>query len=253
MAGTASWAQVKGTHFIAHLEDGDRFFGKEVVREAERFYSRVATTLGYSDREAWLWGNRCHIYLYENKESYHQQTGRPLWSNAAASYMPHKTVQAYRSSTTFMESELPHEIVHLVFREHIGLENGKVPLWLDEGIALLLEEGDRVSRLDAILETHRAAGGLAPLAAMSQASEGPRFSGAPSAGIPVSLFYAESYSVVKFMVDRYGPGQFSSFLRDLRDGAEMDAALKKNYGNNFQSLASLEEEWQGSLRASKSV
>jgi hypothetical protein len=56
----------------------------------------------------------------------------------------------------------------------------------------------------------------------------------------VSIFYAQSGSVVAFMVEKLGPEKFAPFLRALKTDT-LDNALKQTYGVDLQGL---EDEWR---------
>lgn len=266
MPSEDGWQILKGQHFILHVEEEDGFFGQKVLREAERLYDRISSSLGYLQRESWLWENRCLIYLYRDKNSYLEGTRRPAWSSAASTFHPvtgvnsdglRPVIEGHRGSETFLETELPHEIAHLLFRKLVGVMNANIPLWLDEGIALWQEEvhasapETRGDLLEGIIRDEAARGALIPFSDLTTVGEGTQLS-AWARGQPVTLFYAESYSLVKFLVSRFGHARFVNFLRELREGEKPESSLAKTYGVYFQDLASLEREWQRSLDIARS-
>ena len=53
-----------------------------------------------------------------------------------------KKIISYTWSRGFLESLLPHEMAHLIFRDFVGFR-GEIPLWLDEGIAQWAESFKR--------------------------------------------------------------------------------------------------------------
>src|SRR3990167_5332979 len=137
------WQQVKGDHFIVYYSK-DAAMAKEVSKKAEIYYNKVATDLGYARHSNfWQWDKRVKIYLYATPEDFQKTTGQPAWSHGMASYMD-KTIHAYETSEQFLESILPHEITHLIFRDFVGFE-GQVPLWLDEGVAQWQEDAKRAN------------------------------------------------------------------------------------------------------------
>ena len=64
----------------------------------------------------------------------------------------------------------------------------------------------------------------------------------------VAVFYAQSASVVGFMIRTYGGAAFGSFCKTLRDGKTLDAALTTAYATDLPSLDALEQKWLNSLR-----
>ena len=63
----------------------------------------------------------------------------------------------------------------------------------------------------------------------------------------VALFYAQSASVVGFLINQRGGEAFGSFCRSLRDGKPVDAALAGIYPDDFPSVDLLEQKWLKSL------
>jgi len=45
-----------------------------------------------------------------------------------------KSILSFYGSHSFIDSILPHEIAHLIFRDFVGLSE-HIPVWLDEGVA----------------------------------------------------------------------------------------------------------------------
>lgn len=246
------WYILKGQHFVLHLEGNDPLLAQKILREAESYYDKISTSLGYSRREAWLEENRCEMHLFKDRLSYVTNTGKPGWSNAAASPLPRKRIEAHLEAPSLLAVELPHEIAHLLFRSYVGVENANVPLWLDEGVALTAEQGARAPALEKILTANIQAGRLISVRDLTGISEGASLRAWGSPGASVSLFYAEAYGLVQFLTERHGHGRFTEFVRRLKNGDSLETALARNYGHAFRSLDSLEEEWQKSLQFARS-
>lgn len=251
--GLGDWVVIKGRHFVVQVEgESARGFGQEVLREAERAYARISASLGCAGQESWGGKKRCGIFLYKDKASYLADTQAPVWSNASSGYYPEKVIRGYCASPTLLESELPHEIAHLVFRGLVGVENANVPLWLDEGIAFHFEEGRRGAILEEFLRKNAVEGKTIPLADLFRVPQG-MAPGWSSPDQSASLFYAASYSLVNFLIERDGQGRFAKFLREFRQGSDFPKALERNYGRSFRSLNDLEKEWSGSLKFARSI
>jgi hypothetical protein len=54
-----------------------------------------------------------------------------------------------------------------------------------------------------------------------------------------SLSYGESYSAVKFMIEKLGADKFARLLQIFREGAAYDDALQEVYGVNMDGLENL--------------
>lgn len=253
----SDWQMIRGQHFIIHIEDRNYFGGKTILQKAEATYSRLSSAFGYSDR-TWLGEKRCRIFVYRTKRSYLKGTQRPEWSNASSSFAEEgPMVQGYLESPTLLEAELPHEIAHLIFREHVGIDNPEVPLWLDEGIALWSEgaadpsASRKICSLKNVVAEKAASDELIPLERLNEVRAGMAFPGWASQE-SVSLFYAQSYSLVNYLIHEYGQPRFAEFLKQLEAQRSVEDSLKKNYGVFFRDLSSFEKEWTGSVQSTRS-
>ena len=64
----------------------------------------------------------------------------------------------------------------------------------------------------------------------------------------VAMWYAQAYSVVKFLFERYGKDDFYQFSKNLKDGMPLGRAMFRSYGMPLNSAAALESAWQSNLR-----
>ncbi len=132
---------------------------------------------------------------------------------------------------------LPHEISHVVVHRMTQNPYGDLPRWLDEGLAMYAE-----GRLDASYERalDRA---IKENRLISVQSLSANFPSDPDAAL---LSYAQSYSLVKFIVDTYGPDRLASLLAIFREGATNDAALHQALGVDGRGL---EAAWRAAVGA----
>ncbi len=244
LAAPAAWAgtdfeKTASRHFEVYREKSvDESFVKEVLTFAEKYYDELTQKLGFIRYDYWTWDDRAKIYIYGDKESYLEDTGQPAWSGGVASYRE-KTIRTFPRSAGFFDSLLPHEIGHIVFREVIGSHH--VPLWLEEGVACYLEParrfGSRKTVLDAVED-----GTFIPLEKLNTMN--PR---EMSDHAQVELFYAESVSLLTFIIERFGIDRFNKVCDRVRDGKSFERALKLTLFG-VQSLEDLSQMWEDSLR-----
>lgn len=233
------WNELKGTHFIIYHQAPNAVFSARVMKKAEQFYNQVAGDLGYSRRgKFWLWENRAKIYLYSSRENFLSSSGLATgWSNGFA-IPERRTIVSFEGSDVFLESILPHELAHLIFRDFVGIDNGTVPLWLDEGLAMS-EERNRRAGFDQMVRQMIAQRAWIPVAQLNNIRSLQGYS-KPQAAV----FYAESQSLVRFLLNKGGaPERFIQFCRDLRDGKSLDEAFSSNYQRKFPSVQQFEAAW----------
>ncbi|MBN1913540.1 MAG: hypothetical protein JW788_03980, partial [Candidatus Omnitrophica bacterium] len=172
-----------------------------------------------------------------------------------------KNIISYAWSKGFTESLLPHEMAHLIFRDFIGFK-GEVPLWLDEGVAQWEEELKREKVKAAVRRLYnnnmllyledmmqidsrrlKKAEGIK----VAQGAEGPVDPASLSEESLVRTYYIQAASLVGFLIEKYGSESFIYFCRQLRDGKDMDEALRFAYPNQAPDLETLEKKWRKSL------
>jgi hypothetical protein len=129
---------------------------------------------------------------------------------------------------------LRHELTHIVMRSAVRGPFQGLPAWLEEGIAVYGQTQpmpDMESALDAAIRSNRPF----TVRSMSSASIG---------SSNVSLFYGESYSVVRFLIDEYGEEKLRALLAAFREGSQTDDALVGVYGFDQDGL---ENAWRESV------
>jgi len=235
-AAVTEWKVLKGTHFIVYYVDGHAFAGK-VLGRAERYYKKIASDLGYSRYDNfWQWENRVRIYIYPTHEEFISATGIPReWAQGVA-YYKEKKIVSYKWSKGFLDSLLPHEITHLIFRDFVGL-GGRIPLWLDEGVAQWEEKSKKKQAL-------KISGGLIKSGRYIPIGELMRMDVRQVEDPKLARdFYAQSVTLVGCLMEKYGSMKFTAFCRRLRDGESLEEALSGAYKGLISNVHGLEEKW----------
>jgi hypothetical protein len=231
-----SWRELKGDHFIIYYQS-DKSFANEMLSKSEEYYKQIGDDLGYVRHSGfWQWENRVKIYIYSTQEEFLNATGRQKWSHGVADYKK-KEIRSYVWKEGFLESLLPHEIAHLIFRDYVGFK-GEIPLWLDEGVAQWQEPAKRVIVKEVMHDALSKEKGYAlkDLTGIDIRT----VSYAPA----VELFYIQAMSVIDFLIKKKGSDVFIFFCRQLRDGKSMDEALQFAYPTSIRDLTELEEQWR---------
>jgi hypothetical protein len=130
-----------------------------------------------------------------------------------------------------------HELTHVLIGHRTFSCLGSLPTWLNEGIAVYGEGGpDKVSidRLSAAISHDK----LISLRALSgNFSEDPR---------KADLSYAQSYSVVSFLVAGFGQAKLLKLFDNLGGGMKLEDSLNDAYGFGLDGL---EERWRAAVGA----
>jgi len=239
IAAAGDWKIRKGEHFLVYYVDNKKFAG-EALSRAEKYYDKITTDLGYSRYDNfWHWDNRVKIYLYRTHEDFIRATGKNPWIYGTVKYHE-KEIISYEWSAGFLDSLLPHEIAHLIFRDFVGFPaaGGKgIPLWLDEGVAQWEEEARRAKSVEEVRKLIREKSYI-PIAELMETDVRTKSDYELS-----RKFYAQAVTLVGCMIKEYGPSKFNLFCRQLRDGKSVNAALAFVYTNSIPDIGELEKKW----------
>jgi len=139
-------------------------------------------------------------------------------------------LSTHRDADLTIAHELTHVLVGIATdNPYIG-----VPRWLDEGLAMYAE-GELPYSNQRALDRAISEDSLLSLRSMTS------YSG--QAG-DVDLYYGQAYSVVAFMLDRFGREGMTDLLTVFSEGTRQDDALLRTYGFGLNGL---EDLWRASL------
>jgi hypothetical protein len=191
-----------------------------------------------------------YIFMYPNLNSMSRAFGRNL-PDENCCFVPitgESSLIAFitpRANPASIRAILAHEYSHIAFaaftRNHeIGDVCQRVPVWLDEGVALCIDRDFRPDfssveqrRLKTIRE------GVPDFwpdlsqqyKYFNRLDEGVEF------GAKGLLAYAFSYFCVRKLIDRFGKRTLLDFLRDLADTDEIDNCFKRYFGFSVEDFS----------------
>jgi len=139
------------------------------------------------------------------------------------------------SNINWGKKALVHELTHLVVHQATFSPYGQLPIWLDEGLAMYNEgELDPVFRSslgEAIMEDELISvrSLCSPFSAETEKAR---------------LSYAQSYSLVEYLLDNYGQDKMLELLTILKQGSTYDEALNEVYSFDIDGL---DARWRATL------
>ncbi len=240
------WREQKGEHFIIlYPSSVGTTWARRVLSESEKYYDTIADKIGYARyQNFWTWSNRAKILIYPDQETFTQETGQPAWSRGGAGrdsgLLRSRHIVTYKQEENFLDGVLPHEISHLILRDFIGKQH--IPLWLNEGVAQLQERGkkavaNQIMRNAVQKEEYLLFSTLLTLDIRKEQDTN-----------KVRIFYAQSVSIIDFLIQTYGSSKFGQFCRHLKNGKNLEQALRATYTSSIDSIADLQRQWVGSMR-----
>jgi peptidase MA superfamily protein len=225
----ASWRSEDTQHFTIRHESPATSLGDN--NRVERIYEALHPVLW--QLVPWMTQTKVSIYLYSSRDSFLKgQFNPPPWSGGLMSDSQGvKVLAVYSPMDT---STTAHELTHLYFHTFFDEKSVSPPPWLDEGLAVMLQE-DALSMPDP-----REKGPILPSPIPMKTFMGSRpAQDAPSAR--VSVWYQQAHSVVRFLRRGHIEDLFTTFCRKIRDGADVETALREVYG--YQDLDAFEQAW----------
>lgn len=226
--------ELRSEHFIISYapEAEDNVY--KIKDDAEYFYRKITQEFRLIREKLWSWDARTKILIAKDKEEYLKNFSCPSWSSACVDYR-NRIIYTYPTQKDF-SSILLHELTHIIFREYIGYN--QMPLWLDEGMATYMEYRDTtqcnilVASMKKVIEENKYIKFKDINSTYSIA-----------AGSDTSLFYAQAFSMVYFLKERFGRNDFSEFLSYLHSGNSFDEALRKAF-RVIENTESFESNWK---------
>ncbi|MDE2765716.1 MAG: peptidase MA family metallohydrolase [Chloroflexota bacterium] len=128
-----------------------------------------------------------------------------------------------------------HELAHLLVAEVTFNCFGDLPTWVDEGLAVYAE-GVLPNAQRRALNQAVAQDALISLRSLN--------SSFPAGHTGAILSYAQSYSLIAYLLDAYGWSKMQQLLAVYAEGAAYEDAIRRVYGFGLDGL---EAEWRASL------
>lgn len=232
------WQSIQRPPVTAHWYQGDLAFGQAVADIGYQALNRAARFINAQPPK------EVNIYAYATVEDL--QAGLRLGGRnwVAGHADPSLGVVLVYSAPTQeslieLENLLPHEMTHVMVYQAVGANYARMPVWLDEGLAINNELQPN-AEYTVILDQAIRSDALLPLGALcgSFSVDQSRF----------YLSYAQSKSVVRYILDRWGSKTVENLLKAYRDGATCEGGVQRVLN---LSLAELQSEWESdALRAS---
>jgi hypothetical protein len=217
------------------------YYGGNQARAQKLLNAAVAALAHIKDQVGVSANKTAKIYVYDSKDD----MGPALVSRSQSYDEMTTTLGVLVSKDTLLllgsaegaTQTIAHELTHLVVGQ--ATENpfqAPLPRWLDEGLAMYNEGSLPSYNQDALTEAITT-DTLISVRSLSA------YTGDPN---QVNLFYAESYSVIDYLLSQYGRDKMVALLNDFKAGAYQDDALQKVYGFGLEGL---DAKWRAHVGA----
>ena len=223
--------RLENDRFVIRYAAGDDGLAAELIRDSLRIRERVIADIGVDFAE------KTEIRLSPTIEAFREAqpggTWIPLWA-AGVAYPDQNVIillspRAIKGSRINVVEVFAHEFSHIALGR--ALTGVKVPVWLNEGLAIYEAREWTFSRI-SILTRASLTDRLIPLPVLTLSF--------PAEEEPAELAYAESFMFVSFLINKVGREAFHRLIRDYTRYGDLAGALRRGTGMN---LADLEERW----------
>ncbi|MGD0355077.1 MAG: peptidase MA family metallohydrolase [Dehalococcoidia bacterium] len=220
------WMQVNDDNISVHWYEGDTDFANSLLKAAV-----TAKNIQEHDTGASI-DQPVNVYIYGSQpDLLNSMISAQEWTGGRAR-PEFNTILLFVSPSDldWGEKAVAHEMGHLVTHQITSSPYGDdLPPWLDEGLAMHAEGAQSDSDI-SLLKDAISAGNIPSLQSLSS----------PFSADPQEAYvdYAESQSVIDFLINKFGNDKMNQLLVNVNNGYSMDDALTKVYGLNLDDLYS---------------
>ena len=221
----------QGGEVTLYWYQGSESFARELLDECETGLARLTEDIGaYPDRPI-------QIYVYASPRDLQGAMVFPHEWTGGVAFTEFSTIAIgiAPAQRDWGKRALVHELTHLVVHQATFSPYGQLPTWLDEGLATYNEGAllpELRSRLERAADEDRLISVRSLCSPFSAESEKARLS------------YAQSYSLVAYLLDNYGQDRMLELLTVLKEGSTYDDALIGVYGFDIEGL---DARWRATL------
>jgi len=225
----------QGSELSLFWYKGGDSFARELMDTCQEGLTRLTQNIGtYPERPV-------KIYIYASTSDLKGAMIFPQEWTGGVAFTAFSTIAIGipPSELDWGKRALVHELTHLVVHQATFSPYGQLPIWLDEGLAMY-NEGE----LDPVFSS-----------CLQEAILEDKLISVRSLCSPFSvetekarLSYAQSYSLVEYLLDNYGQVRMLELLTILKQGSTYDEALTEVYDFDIDGL---DARWRGTLPAQK--
>lgn len=225
------WHKLKGGKVSLLWHERDKSFAQELMRAVQGTLRKLAEDTGAELKRP------VKIWVYASASELRKAMIFPQEWTGGVAFARFGTIAIGISpfNLTWGKRALAHELTHLVNHQMTFNPYNELPTWLDEGLAMH-SEGELRRDLKKALEQAIFQNRL--FSARSLCSSFP--AGAKEA----KVCYAQSYSLVEFLLKNFGREKMLKLLQNFKKGVGYDEVLLHVYGFDLDGL---DQRWRKSL------
>jgi hypothetical protein len=188
----------------------------------------------------------CSVYIHSTRARYIEATKAEEWAPAHTTWrapfgrLTRHEINTFRDCPQLLSSVLKHELAHVLLAAALDYPR-HLPLWANEGLAVMSEPGFKQAYyLRHLYQAARQRRLLAIKELISFRDYPPKER--------VDIFYAQSFSLVQYLVTRGTFERFIAFLKESHDDDDWEV-WKRHY--RIAGAPQLELEWEEAALAAQ--
>jgi len=224
------WQSLKQDKINVYFYSGGSQLSQAIMSAAQQSLVKLANDTGVTPEKP------VNIYAYASSEDFHNSTiFEPEWSGGLA-FTQFSTISIIiRPNQLALDiSGIPHELTHVVIYQVTANPYNSLPVWLNEGLAMY-SEGTLGPQFTTPLKKAIQQNSLISVRSLS----------APFSAIGdhAYLSYAQSFSLLDYLISQYGSAKIAELLKVFKKGSEYDAAFLDTYGFDMDQLNNQWKIW----------
>ncbi len=227
-----AWSSLTEGQITLYCYQDDEDFVNELMEAAQAALARLAADTGAELEKP------AQFYIYANSTDLQGAMIHPQEWTGGVAYTRHGIIAIGIAPTNISwgKRAIAHELAHMVVDQITLNPYNELPTWLEEGLAVYAEgdmQSEFASRLEEAVNTDSlisVQGLCSPFSAYSDVA---------------TLGYAQSRSLVEYLITSYGQAKMLELLNTFSQGSSYDAALETVYGFDMDTLDSL---WRDYVR-----
>ena len=227
-----NWRTIESDHLRLSWYEGSEQFANTLLQAGESALVRLNQMTGITVEE------QVKIYIYASSEDMQEATlFAPSWSGGRA--FPWNSaiiIGVAQHDLAWGMDTMAHELSHVIIGHYTFSCVNSIPIWIDEGLAMVTEGPLDLYFQDILQDA------VDDNTLLSVRELGQIFSADPDLA---RLSYAQSFSLVTYLLETYGGEPMLQILDHFRAGEREDTALEEVYGFDRDGLEILWRDWLG--------
>lgn len=229
-----TWQTLEADNIFLHWYAGDEAFAMTLLNAAERAQQILAEDIGTRPE------GEVHLYIYANSDDMREAILFEAGWTGGLAYADHAIVLLgiNDSNLAWGLDSIAHEMAHVIIGKAVDHCYSSLPSWLSEGLAVYAE-GELEEASQDYLDSAIAQDTLFSVRSLSD--------GFSEHAGRAHLSYAQSYSLVYYLISTFGQQKMLDLLEAFQSGYRYDHALLQIYGFDADGL---DERWRRAVGAS---